>query len=399
MTDLMTKFPAGSDGQVTLANWRTGPFNKWAFHHVREIVPSADIANDPDNVWALPERAQDLHGLKVKLDKSETADLQAVLNETETDAFVVLHGGAVVFERYANGMTRHTPHILMSVSKSMLGLLAGILADLGRLEIDRLASDYVPELEGTAYQGATVRHLLDMRVGVAFDEDYETTSGPIIEYRKSTNWNPLAPGEEATDLRSFLQTLKERDGNHEGQFHYVSPNTDLLGWIIERASNERYADLMSTLLWQPMGAERSGYITVDRLGAPRAAGGMCVTARDLARVGQLLVQDGQRGGRQVVPAGWIDDIATQGSRAAWDQGAFAEDFPGYPISYRSKWYILDGDAPVIFAIGIHGQHLFVDRKNAIVIAKMSSNPTPLAPERKMLLMKTVKAIQAHLTAG
>ncbi|MEM8688310.1 MAG: serine hydrolase [Pseudomonadota bacterium] len=399
MTDLMTKFPAGSDGQVTLANWRTGPFNKWAFHHVREIVPSADIANDPDNVWALPERAQDLHGLKVKLDKSETADLQAVLNETETDAFVVLHGGAVVFEHYANGMTRHTPHILMSVSKSMLGLLAGILADLGRLEIDRLASDYVPELEGTAYQGATVRHLLDMRVGVAFDEDYETTSGPIIEYRKSTNWNPLAPGEEATDLRSFLQTLKERDGNHEGRFHYVSPNTDLLGWIIERASNERYADLMSTLLWQPMGAERSGYITVDRLGAPRAAGGMCVTARDLARVGQLLVQDGQRGGRQVVPAGWIDDIATQGSRAAWDQGAFAEDFPGYPISYRSKWYILDGDAPVIFAIGIHGQHLFVDRKNAIVIAKMSSNPTPLAPERKMLLMKTVKAIQAHLTAG
>ncbi len=398
MTDLMTKFPPDPDAQVTLANWRTGPFNKWAFHHVREIVPSADIPNDPENVWRLPERLQDLQGLNVQLDKSETVDLQAVLDETETDAFVVLQNGAVVFERYANGMTQHTPHILMSVSKSMLGLLAGILADRGTLQIDRLASDYVPELKDTAYEGATVRHLLDMRVGVAFDEDYETTSGPIIEYRKSTNWNPLGPGEEATDLRSFLRTLSGRDGEHEGRFHYVSPNTDLLGWIIERASGQRYADLMSTLLWQPMGAERSGYITVDRLGAPRAAGGMCVTARDLARVGQLLVQNGQRGSEQVVPARWINDIATQGSREAWDQGSFAEDFPGYPISYRSKWYILDGDAPVIFAIGIHGQHLFVDQKNAIVIAKMSSNPTPLAPERKMLLMKTVKAIQAHFTA-
>ncbi|MEM1200791.1 MAG: serine hydrolase [Pseudomonadota bacterium] len=399
MTDLMTTFPSAADAQVTLANWRTGPFNKWAFHHVREIVPSADIPNDPENVWSLPESAQNLRGLHVELDETETVDLQAVLDETDTDAFVVLQGGAVVFERYTNGMTPYTPHILMSVSKSMLGLLAGILAEKGTLEIDRLASDYVPELAGTAYEGATVRHLLDMRVGVAFDEDYETTSGPIIEYRKSTNWNPLGPGEEATDLRSFLRSLSARDGEHEGRFHYVSPNTDLLGWIIERASGQRYADLMSTLLWQPMGAERSGYITVDRLGAPRAAGGMCVTARDLARVGQLLVQNGQRGSTQVVPAGWIEDIATQGNREAWDQGSFAEDFPGYPISYRSKWYILDGEAPVIFAIGIHGQHLFVDQKNAIVIAKMSSNPTPLAPERKMLLMKTVKAIQSHLTAG
>jgi len=97
-----------------------------------------------------------------------------------------------------------------------------------------------------------------------------------------------------------------------------------------------------------------------------------------------------------VPEAWIQDIATQGSRDAWDEGSFAPDFLGYPISYRSKWYILEGDAPMIFAMGIHGQHLFVDQKNAIVIAKMSSHPTPLEPERKMLLMKTVMAIQDYL---
>ncbi len=399
MTDLMNAFPPSPDAQVTLANWRNGPFNKWAFHHVREIVASANIPNDPKNVWALPEKPADLDTLPVALDQTETTHLRGVLQETETDAFIVMHRGSVVFETYSGPMTPADPHILMSVSKSMLGLLAGVLVEKQVLSVSDLASLHVPELIGTAFEGATVRNLLDMRAGVAFDEDYEATSGPIVEYRKSTNWNPLAPGETPSDLRSFLQTLSERDGAHEGRFHYVSPNTDLLAWVLERASGQRYADLMSTHLWQPLGAEHSGYITVDRFGAPRAAGGMCVTVRDLARVGQLLVQNGRRDGNQIVPSAWVEDIASQGSRDAWDQGSFAADFPGYPIRYRSKWYILEGKAPVIFAIGIHGQHLFVDQKNEIVIAKMSSHPTALAPERKMLLMKTVKALQSHLAGS
>ncbi len=257
-------------------------------------------------------------------------------------------------------------------------------------------TDYVPEMAGTAYAGATVRHLLDMRAGVRFDEDYEAVSGPIIEYRKSTNWNPLEPGQTPTNLRSFLQTLSDGDGPHEGRFHYVSPNTDLLAWVIERAAGRRYADLMSEYLWQPLGAERPAYITIDRLGAPRAAGGMCVTARDLARVGQLMVQGGQRGGTQVIAAGWLEDVGTGGSREAWDLGAFVEHYPGYPMRYRSKWYINEGPSPLIFGIGIHGQFLFVDRANQIVIAKMSSQAAPLAPERKMMVMKSVAALQGVL---
>ncbi|MEM7424675.1 MAG: serine hydrolase [Pseudomonadota bacterium] len=396
MSDIMSSFPPAPQGQVTLANWRSGPFNKWAFHHVREIVPSAEIANDPDAVWPLESAAQDLGRLTVELDGEERPPLSAILEEIDTDALVVLHRGKLVYETYANGMTPQVPHILMSVSKSMLGLLAGILQGRGELDTRAPATHYVPELETTAYRDATVRNLLDMRAGVAFEEDYEATSGPIIEYRKSTNWNPLGPGEEATDLRNFYQSLTERDGAHEGRFHYVSPNTDLLAWIIERATGLRYADLMSELLWRPMGAERAGYITVDRLGAPRAAGGMCVTARDLARVGQLFAQAGTRGKAQIIPSGWLDDIETSGSREAWDAGSFAADFPGYPIRYRSKWYILEGEAPLIFAIGIHGQHLFIDRKNEVVIAKMSSAPQALAPERKMMIMKSIAAIRTEL---
>ena len=116
---------------------------------------------------------------------------------------------------------------------------------------------------------------------------------PIVDYRKAQNWNPLAPGDIPSDLRSFYQNLTTADGPHGGKFYYVSPNTDLLGWVMERATGRRYADLVSELLWQPMGAERSAYITVDRLGAPRCAGGFCCTARDLARFGLMVLAKGK----------------------------------------------------------------------------------------------------------
>ena len=388
-TDLMQGFPASPETQVTLANWRTAPFSRWAFHHVREIVASADIPNDPGRVSGLRHAPGGLDGLTLDGGMS-FADFLA---NTDTDGIVVLRRGALVFESYANGMDAFTPHILMSVSKSLLGLIAGILIEDGVLDPDAPVASYVPEIAGTAYKGATVRHLLDMRAGVAFDEDYLATSGPIIEYRKAQNWNPLEPGDLPSDLRSFFATMTGADGAHDGSFHYVSPNTDLLGWVIERASGRRYADLVSERLWQPMGAERSAYITVDRLGAPRCAGGFCATVRDLARVGQLLVE----GGRGIVPAGWIDDLIAGGDAAAWAEGDFAELFGGAPMRYRSKWYVEDGAAPLLFGFGVHGQNLFVDRKNKIVVAKVSSQALPVDEERNALTIRSVKAIIGALT--
>jgi CubicO group peptidase (beta-lactamase class C family) len=372
---MMNRFPPSADDQVTLANWRTRPFNKWAFHHVREVVPSADIANAPGQERVFEDSDQNLDGLTIPSGAGDL-DLKTWLDQSFADGLIVLHKGKVVTRWFANGMNAGTPHILMSVSKSMLGLLAGVLVDRNDLDPDALVTDYVPEVKDTAYEGATVRNLLDMRAGVEFDEDYLLTEGPIIEYRKSTNWNPLGPGEEASDLRTFFSSLTRKDGAHEGRFHYVSPNTDLMAWVIERATARRYADLMSELLWQPMGASRSAYITVDRLGAPRAAGGMCVTTPDLARVGQLLVDDGRNGDRQVIPKRWIDDLQSGGDSEAWNTGDFIDHFPGKPISYRSKWYSLNTDAPMLFCLGIHGQYLFVDRANEIVIAKHSSCHLP-----------------------
>jgi hypothetical protein len=360
-----------AEPKATLANWRTAPHNRWAFHHVRELVPSADIPNDPRKIRPLPE------------DLADFAQWRPFVEGTDTDGLLVLHRGRIAFEHYGNGMTDETPHILMSVSKSMLGLLFHLLG----LDLERRVGEILPGLEGTAYRGAKLRHLLDMRAGIAFNEDYLATSGPIIQYRKATGWNPLEPGESPSDLHSFYQVLKEKDGEHGGRFHYVSPNTDLLGWVIEEATGRRYAELMSERVWKPAGAERSAYITVDRLGAPRCAGGMCATLRDLARVGQWMIE---------AQAGFLDDLEANGDPQAWAAGDLVQYYPGLPMRYRNHWYVLDGEAPLAFGMGIHGQNLFIDRAKEIVIAKLSSQALPLDAERMALTMQAVSQIRDFL---
>jgi CubicO group peptidase (beta-lactamase class C family) len=394
---LMQGFPPAEEARVTLANWRKPPFNRWAFSHVREIVPAADIPNDPADVRKLPSAPVDLSPVAVDWE-GERMGLEAVLKETGTDSLVVLHKGAVAYEYYTGETQPSTQHILMSVSKSVLGLLAGILVERGILDVSAPATKWVPEIGGTAYAGATIRDLLDMRAGVLFNEDYLATDGPIIEYRKAQGWEPVGADERASHLRGFYAAMTASDGPHSGRFHYVSPNTDLLGWVFERASGRRYADLVSDYLWRPMGAERDAYITVDRIGAPRCAGGICATTRDLARLGLLVAEGGKRDGRQIVPAAWIEDIMTAGDRAAWDEGDFAEDYPGLPIHYRSKWYVLNGDAPLVFGSGVFGQHVYIDPKNEMVIAQFSSHPLPTDRRRTALTLRAVEAIKRQLGA-
>jgi CubicO group peptidase (beta-lactamase class C family) len=395
---LMNGFPPAREGQVTLANWRKPPFNRWAFKHVREIVPSADIPNDPANVRALSSNLQDLSDLKIEAG-GETLDLASFLERTDTDSLVILQRSKIVFEHYASDMLPKTQHILMSISKSVLGLIAGILVDRGVLDVRAPVTEWIPEIASTAYAGASLRDLLDMRVGILFDEDYLASAGPIIEYRKAQGWDPRDPGEEPSDLRSFYTLLSEADGRHAGRFHYVSPNTDLLGWVIERASGTRYADLVSELIWQPMGSERSAYITVDRLGAPRCAGGFCATSRDLARLGLLISEGGRRGGRQIIPSAWLEDILTAGDAIAWAEGDFAKYFPGIEAHYRSKWYVMRGKEPLIFGVGVFGQNLFIDPANEIVIVKFSSHALPMDEERIALTTQGIAALRAHLKAS
>ena len=383
MSEIMYGFPPAEPNQASLANWRKAPYCHWAFHHVREIIPSAEIPNDPTDVWELERGTIDTSSL----------GLDDAMVATVSDSVVVLHNDKLVHESYRNGMTSRDPHILMSVSKSMLGLVAGTLVERGELAEDDLITKHVPELENTAYVGATVRDLLDMRAGVFFDEDYLATEGPIIDYRFAANWNPVPKDYAPSDLRSFMSSLTEPDGRHGGRFHYVSPNTDLLAWVFERASGMRYAELVSERLWKPLGAEASGYITVDRIGGARAAGGKCLLARDLARVGMMMANGGQRNGKQVVPASWLEDLVKNGDPQAWKDGDVNPVWGQRDIHYRSKWYVKREAEPLIFGVGIHGQFLFVDPTKKLSIAWFGSQDSPLESPPFEQVLATIEKIR------
>ncbi len=369
-----------------LDNWRSTPYSKWAFHHVREIVPTADIEN----------KSGLINDLNLDIQSFEDLNLEQVMEETETDATVIAKNNSILFEKYNNGMSEKSPHILFSVSKSILGLIVGALIGNKTLNESDLIIKFVPELKMTAYSDATVRDLLDMRVGVKFDEDYTATTGPIINYRYAANWNPVPVGVEAGDLKSFMGSLTERDGIHNDRFHYVSPNTDLLAWVCERASGIRYSDLISELLWTPLGAESSGYITVDRLGGMRAAGGVCFTARDLARVGLMIASYGYANNKQIIPEVWIKDIIQNGSDSAWEKRIGMDEFGNMPMHYRSFWYVQKNGDPLIHGLGIHGQYLFIDPKLNLSVAWFSSDNDATGSPYISKVLKTIKLIREVL---
>lgn len=349
MSRLMSGFPPAPDQHVTLANWRKSPFSSWAFSNVRQLMPTAPIRagassspliDDPRNIDAVAFEG---------LDGKETTVREARL-ASYTDGMIVLRGGRIVSEWYHNSLDAQTPHLCFSVSKSVLGTLAGALVDREMIDPDDAVTDYLPEVKGSAYEGATIRHLLDMTVGTSCSEEFNIPSPDLLRYRAATGWDPHQPGNPLPDLRAFLATIPTGGDPHGTTFNYVTPNTDTLGWLFERASGMPYAKLLGELLWAPMGAETEANMTLDRLGMARPGGGISATLRDLARFGEMMRRRGFANGRQVVPGWWVDDIRRNGSAEAWQRGSLTEAFP--IARYRSKWYNLgDLSGTTFFGVG------------------------------------------------
>ena len=146
--------------------WDRPPWNRWSFQHVREILPTVEVWRGRGPVRQMRRNAQQLDNLPVVGLDGEGVSLAAFLEQTYTDGFLVLKGGAVVYERYFNGMDARTLHLSQSVSKSFAGALTGILASRGMIDVNADVTEIVPEFRSTAYRGATIQHLLDMASGV-----------------------------------------------------------------------------------------------------------------------------------------------------------------------------------------------------------------------------------------
>ncbi|MBU3749390.1 MAG: serine hydrolase [Mycobacterium sp.] len=390
---LMTGFPSDPGSRVTLLNWQDPPFNRWSFQHLRELIPTQRIprGQGPAQPLVWGEVPLDPAAISVHRVDDRVSTLAEVLGETWTDAVVIVHDGRIVLERYDNGMTPDTVHLLMSVTKSVIGCVAGSLVTRGLLDPAQPIDLYVPEVTGSGYGGCTARDLLDMRTGVLFREEYTNPYSEIREMERHIGWRPgLSPG-YIGGMYAFLASMGAT-GPHGGSFVYRSADTDMLGWVCERAAGARMANLISDLIWQPMGAEFEAEITCDGVGSAIHDGGMSATARDVARFGQMLLDDGYVAGRPVVPNRWLVQSRTIDPDI---RGAFASSASEATLTggwYRNQFWFVPGPlGDLQVCLGIHGQMVVVDRATRTVSVKMSSWPSAQAPPH---LVDTIRAFAA-----
>jgi len=390
--------PFSPQSQVTLANWQDPPFNRWAFQHVRELIPTARISRGSGPPWRLPSDDRDIAEVRFRHEDRELS-IADLLADTYTDGFLVVHHGRIVTEQYFNGLAPDVPHLLMSVSKSVTSAVAGVLVGRRLLDPSAPVTDIVPELLGTSLEGATVQHLLDMRAGTRFDESYDDPEADVRTYERVYLWRPDDGQARPDDALGYFATLRN-DGSHGGPFRYRSILTDVLAWVLERSAGTRLHELIAAALWQPMGAEFDAEITVDRHGNPMADGGICATLRDAARFGQLYLQRGRLRGREIVPAAWIDDTirGTPDGATAFCNG---DNPDGYPpgAHYRNCWWVRDPGLPFYHASGINGQHVFVHVPTQTVIVKLSTWPPAWREDWLRLTVSGVTAIADALEQG
>ena len=361
------------DTQPTLANWRLPPFNREAFSKVREIIPTASINRIKGTAVENNESVN--KKLTVKIRENEETVLDEFLRKTTADAFHVSHKGKTIYTWHSDYCSSTTPHIIFSVSKSLTALLIGCVIDEGLLSEETLVSQIIPEAKGGAFEEASVRDLLDMSVSSNFIEDYEATSGIFLDYRQSTGWNPQDI-DDTSHLKSFLLSLKKNTHKHGEKFEYHSTNTDMLGIIIEKCAGKKYAQYFFEKLMKPLGARDEAYVTLDRMGTSRAAGGICISANDIMRICEMVRCYGKNSqGEQVFPENWIKDILHSDSDKKFSLDGHYDIFP--EGLYRSKWYRPYTSRDVLFGLGIHGQWIWIDFEKELSIVCLSSEPKPI----------------------
>ncbi len=376
---------------ISLGNWMSAPYARWSFQHVEDFVPTALISRGNGPIAALPEVCAPLAEVALTNTVGQATTVGAVMAATATDGWAIAHRGSLVAEQYCAGLEPHTRHLLFSVSKSLVGAVVGALHGAGAIEFDALVTTYVPALAECGYAGATVRHLLDMRSGIAFSDDYGDPAAEIHILDQAMGWAPRSSPDVPATLQDFLLTLPRKSA-HGGPFQYRSCETDVLGWVCEVAGGARMPTLMSELLWTRVGAQCDATIGVDAAGTGMFNGGISACLTDMIRFGSLFLRAGvSLTEEQVVPAAWIDDTLDGGpdSRQAF---AASPDDAGMPGGmYRNQvWFPYPG-SNVLLCQGMSGQMIYVNRAAEVVAAKLSTQPHLEGPH---ILPDTLHAFDA-----
>jgi hypothetical protein len=371
------------------------PQLRWSVCHSDQLMPTRAVSRGlgPRRPLTRRERAE-LDAVRfLPWGAREPMTWRQAFDANFTDGIVVLHRGTVVYERYAGCLEPTGRHAAMSLTKSLVGLLGELLVAEGLLEEDAPVQATIPELAGSAFGAATVRQVLDMTTALDYSEDYTDPDAGVWKHAAAGNALPKPAGYGGPRTYfAFLQTVRGK-GVHGEAFGYKTVNTDVLGWLISRATGEPLTEVMADRLWSRLGADFDAFFSVDSIGTPFAGGGFNASLRDMARVGQLMLDEGRLGDEQVIPAAVIRGLRDGGDRAAFARAGYRQ-LEGW--SYRGMWWVSHDANGTFMARGVHGQSLWIDPTARVVIARFASHPVAGNAANDATTLPAYQAISRYL---
>lgn len=375
----------------TQDNWLTPPHNRDSFQHLQSLFPTARLRRGQAVPSPLPSEPEEVAHIQITGIDGKPRSLQTMLDETFTDALLIARNGTLIHERYCNGMQTDSLHLLNSISKSFLGMLAGILVAERTIDPEVLVTTYAPYLAGSAFEKTTVAQVLDMTAAVKFSEDYAIVDDDFWVETAVIGWRPdLEDRANTESLKAFAAERTETEQENGAGFHYRTLLTNIVAMVVEGAAKAPVQTLMEEKLWQKLRPEHDGNVVLDATAFPYFGAGMSATARDLTRFGQLLLNDGKVGDEQVVPAEWVS-----GTRAGSDQRREHFAATDYALllpdwHYQNQTWAC-GPEGLLVCIGIFGQTVYVHTPSGLVITKLSTHPEPA---NDMLYANTFQMMRA-----
>jgi CubicO group peptidase (beta-lactamase class C family) len=347
--------------------WLNPEINSFTFRDTDKVFESRPVARSGP-VWDLPRGAP--MAMPSISFGGENRGYDRFAEDTFTNALLVIRDGRIVFEDYRNKSGADTHFISFSMAKTITAMLVGIAIEEGKIaSLDDRADKYVPELKGTGYDGVTIRQIMRMRSGVDYQERYDFGDHPSFAARLHEQAIIL------NKMRFAAGALETKRGNTPGStFNYSTLDTMVIGWVLENATGEKLEDFTRRTLWGPLGAESDAFWLADGPPGPIGVGGRALNGmgynavlRDFGRLGQLMLGDGKRGSRQILPVGWVKQMTTMLPTGG--------PMPGYGLF---TWQI-DAEPDAFSAVGLAGQFIYVSPRTRTVIVKLSYYPPEEPP--------------------
>ena len=343
---------------------------------MQSLFPTARLRRSDESTSPLPSELVSIDHVFSSGINGQTYSIPQMLNDTYTDALVILRNGIVIHEHYANGMQADSLHLLNSISKTFLGMLTGILVGEGVIDPEERVTTYIHDFTGTAFDQTTVRQLLDMTAAAKFGENYAASSDDFWIETAVLGWRPdLVERVNTNSLKAYATARTETEQVDGSGFHYRTLLTNVLAMVLESAAQSPIQELMERQLWRKLGPEHDANVVVDGTGFPYFGAGMSTSARDLARFGKMLLNDGKVESEQVVPADWIKSTRAGGDnqRAHFAATDYALMLPNW--HYQNQTWASESDE-LLVCIGIFGQTVYVHQASGFVIVKLSTHPEP-----------------------